>query len=499
VTPLVEEEAEPAGTSTADDTAVAGEAATAAVRRLTRSFGWYGLTSILVAATPFLVVPLYVNRMSPSQYGEYETLTAILGFAGKAGCLGLPSGLFRFFSLAADGAERRIRVSAILTMALVSAIVGLLLFWTCGLMGMHGVLRSAPIWHAAAAYFGFAGILYGFAVLEPLGWSLLRAKQQAAKFAATNVVYVILLVGAVLYALPRGPEPIRNVLSAQVAVAAAMCALFGWYHRDFLALRWDPVQFREILKFTLPLAPTVLLGWTMDVSDRTILAHFHGSAAVATYALGYKIAYALNLVSGTFTLAWVPYLLAIHGRPGAAEQLGRLVTLYLAVLLLSGIALSAAAPPILTWIAPAVYHGSALLVLPVALGYAVNGVYVISTAGVHLSGNSRILLRSLALGSSLNVVLNLLFVPRFGGMAAAWVTTASFAATAVHAHCGLQKHMHLTVSRIHLMLLGVVAVAALLLALLQPLMSASGSAMAHAGLLIVSSLIFAGQYHHAAR
>ena len=61
---------------------------------------------------------------------------------------------------------------------------------------------------------------------------------------------------------------------------------------------------REMLTYSIPLIPNALLWWIMNASDRYIITLVLGVAANGIYAVAYKIPTVLNLVYSIFSQAW---------------------------------------------------------------------------------------------------------------------------------------------------------------------------------------------------
>jgi len=67
----------------------------------------------------------------------------------------------------------------------------------------------------------------------------------------------------------------------------------------------------------------------------------------------------------------------------------------------------------------------------IAMGYMFNGIYYCVAPGIHLVGKTKYL-PLLVVGASLsNVISNVLLIPEFGMIRAAWATTLSFAILAI--------------------------------------------------------------------
>ena len=184
-------------------------------------------------------------------------------------------------------------------------------------------------------------------------------------------------------------------------------------------------------------------------------------------------------MTAAFSVGWVPHLLTVHGRPRADGLLGRVVVGFMALLILAAVASSGAAMSLIPRFRPASYRSAASLVLPVALGYVAYGVWIVATAGVHVSGKSAVLLAPMVAAATLNLGLNVLLVPRFGGSGAAWSTFASFVLVAGLTCASLRRHLGIRIEPRDAAALAGAFVGALALAACEPAMGPGSLSVTH--------------------
>jgi O-antigen/teichoic acid export membrane protein len=76
---------------------------------------------------------------------------------------------------------------------------------------------------------------------------------------------------------------------------------------------------------------------------------------------------------------------------------------------------------------PDKYYGSTPYVGPVLLGYFLSGLYYFAISPAYFYKKTRIIPLPTALIAVVNVILNLIVIPRYGGIGSAWATTATYA------------------------------------------------------------------------
>jgi O-antigen/teichoic acid export membrane protein len=188
----------------------------------------------------------------------------------------------------------------------------------------------------------------------------------------------------------------------------------------------------ELLRFGLPLSLTYLSITILDASDRFMLNHWHGTAAVAAYGAAFDlIQQILGAVLNVLYLAAYPRVIAAWERGGidaakAALAPLRKATLTLAplgALLFAGLAPDIAA----LMLGPQVAAQAAAVMPAVAVAVACSGMRAFCfDIALHLRRATRLHVTTTALMAGLNLMLNLALIPRFGAWGAAIASAAAF-------------------------------------------------------------------------
>jgi O-antigen/teichoic acid export membrane protein len=172
-----------------------------------------------------------------------------------------------------------------------------------------------------------------------------------------------------------------------------------------------------------PLFVNQLLQGLFFKVDALLLPGLAGNAAAGVYAAAYKVSEGAGIVSSSFTLALFPRLARAIDSAGA-YRLGLRVLLQVAFPLAAGIALLA--EPIVAVVGGRDYLPDSAIALAILICYLplsyTNGLtqYVLIAAG-----RQRLLTGAFVVALVFNVAANLVLIPRFGYVGAAWVTVAS--------------------------------------------------------------------------
>lgn len=188
----------------------------------------------------------------------------------------------------------------------------------------------------------------------------------------------------------------------------------------------------ELLRFGLPLSLTYLSITILDASDRFMLNHWHGAAAVAAYGAAFDLVQQiLGAVLNVLYLAAYPRIIAAWERDGSDAAKAALAPLRRATLTLAplGALLFAGLAPDITalMLGPQVAPQAAAVMPAVAVAVAFSGMRAFCfDIALHLRRATRLHVTTTALMATLNIVLNLMLIPRFGAWGAAVASAAAF-------------------------------------------------------------------------
>jgi O-antigen/teichoic acid export membrane protein len=187
---------------------------------------------------------------------------------------------------------------------------------------------------------------------------------------------------------------------------------------------------RTLAAYGIPLIGWMLCSHVLQISDRYIIEAFRGSAEVGIYSANY------NIVVMGFGLVSTPILLAAHPIIMDAWEHDRHDDIPRVIARFSRYYLIATAP-VFAFVAVFSAEIVSLVlgetfreghrIMPILLaGVLAWGMSMYGHKGLELAERTRTLLALIVLVAVTNVVLNLVIVPRFGYVGAAYTTVGSF-------------------------------------------------------------------------
>ena len=211
-------------------------------------------------------------------------------------------------------------------------------------------------------------------------------------------------------------------------VSSLILCLIGWFTvRDYINFQkihyeWWP----RLLKFGLPLLPTGIAFYLMSSMDRWFIQYYHGSEVLGIYAVGAKFAMLVAIIVETFRQAWWPIAMdSIHSIDGP-ETLRMISRLYIGLGVPAIIILALLSEYLVTLFTPAIYYSAWPIVSILAWQSFFYGFYMIGSIGIWKSEKTFYSMFLMGGATAINLILNLLLVPKYAAIGASVSTVISF-------------------------------------------------------------------------
>jgi O-antigen/teichoic acid export membrane protein len=191
---------------------------------------------------------------------------------------------------------------------------------------------------------------------------------------------------------------------------------------------------KDLWKFGLPNVPALFFLYIIEFSGRKVIEVYRGMEEAGLFSAGYKMGMFMAIVTTAFRFAWQPFLLTEAKNEGAERTFARVFTYFYAVtgylfmifvmfavdlvkMKIPGVSASILDPTY--WVGMSVFP----LIL---LAHFFDGLTANFTVGIYIKNKTQIVPLINGAGAIFNLGMNMLVIPRYGMMGAAWVTAGSF-------------------------------------------------------------------------
>lgn len=382
---------------------------------------------LVPALTSLITVPVFTRMVDKADYGNFYLISSATSLAATLATAWITGSVVRFYWTyrKQDRLDDYISTtlwSTVSSIVVVGIVLAALAYGTQGSLP-KGLLRLVPVGIASLAVNYFITVLL----------QVLRAANRATSYAILSVASTIIGTAFSIFFVAVAKMGSFGILMGIVVGNAILFPLAykqlraegdlspSGFSRDILS---------EFLTYGMPLVPAAVSSWLLVLADRYVIGFVRSSAEVGLYSVAYGLG---DKIMALFTLPLLttmgPVMIQTFEQQGKvlAQQVQTQFTRYFSMAtlpLLFGMA--AVARHFMTVFTGPQYR-VAYPVLPiVAAGSLAYGLVQIAGNGVALYKKSTILMTNTLIAAAFNVATNLMFVPRFGYMAAAYNTVASY-------------------------------------------------------------------------
>ena len=378
----------------------------------------YTFSSIASAAIPFVLLPILTRYLTPAEYGQVAMFTIFTtALAAVVGLSVQGAANRRFFddnTSELELAKFNGNCFFILLMSTSFALVLLLLVDT--LLADYLGIPSSWI------YLGVLSVFFSFLLNIRLGQWQVRGKAKAyGKLQITNAFSVLLLSLLFVISLKLGPD--GRVYGIVLASTVIGIVAYWTLHKDKLvALKYCRTDINYALSFGLPLIPHVLGGFLLLSVDRLVINKELGLEMTGIYMVAVNLGSALNIIFNSINKAYVPWLFGQLKKDDENNKLSIVKKTYIYfVFLIAMAALSfLIAPPILEVIVGEKYREAANILPLILTGQIFLGMYYMVTNYIFYIKKTKYLSYVTISSGIINIILLLVFVPRYGIAGAAY-------------------------------------------------------------------------------
>lgn len=420
------------------------------LKRLVIHTSHYGAGSLLVTLASFISFPIFTRIFSVDEYGVLNLISASLMLLVAIAKLGVQHAIVRFYAEVKAG--RRDVTLPQFHGTVVFGMTGLSLLIALGWAVASQVVPEAW-WNdpRVAGLLALTAILVAVRTTDSGLLNILRAQERSALYSTYTVLKKYLGLGLILFALLFVWKNLYGFyLATIVAEVAAVTFLAVVMFRGvrYAPRDFSPSLFRSMLVFGVPMIGYELAGTALAISDRYLIQVLLGSGDLGIYAAGYNLCeYVQLFLVAAIGQAIMPMYVRFWEEKGTTET-ARFIEGSLHYYLLLGLpvvaGLSAVGEDLLVLLASEKFRASAGVIPYIIAGLVLDGMVVMVGAGLYIQKRT-LSLAALVVGSTvLNIVLNLLLIPKFGLVGAAGATLIAYLVLVVSIHLVATRHLPVT-------------------------------------------------------
>ena len=418
------------------------------IKKLFGEIAIYGLSSIIGRLLNYLLVPLYTYVfINPADYGVVSELYAWVAFLIVILTFGMETAFFKFIQN--EGDQKNVfstALSALLSLNSVFFLVVLLFYQN---------IASLLLYEDHGEYIVMLGAIVSIDAISALPLAKLRAEEKAKRFSIIQLssiaVKIILNVIFLLFCFDYN-NPEQGVFYIFLANLIASLVKPIFLLKSLTLIRGiDRSLLKRMLVFSFPLAIAGFAGIITETLDRILLKQMlytpenpssldYAEAQVGIYSASYKLAMLIAILLQAYRYAAEPFFFSQMKNQDRNKIYSQIMNVFIAFV--CGIFLLVTLNiDIFKYFIQNETYWVGLQVVPILLMANIFlGIYYNQSIWFKLSGKTKFGAYIALFGASLTVLINILYIPKFGYMACAWATLIVYFTQMVISYILGQRH-----------------------------------------------------------
>ena len=383
----------------------------------------YGLANILNRIVAFVLLPFYTHYLTPQDYGVMDLIyftTTFLGFVIGAG---INLAIVRFYFDAEEQSERYLAVSTAFYGFGASSLIATVVLVSMSSL-VNGLLFPDND-YTNLVIIGLVGL--GVDIYVQVGFTYLRIRQRSLKLMIISLSRLFLQLSLNIIFIAGFGMGVLGILLATLIVNS-MLALY--LVPDILretGIKFSKEKLKAMFKYGLPMIPSDILTYIVNVSDRYFVNHFVGLTQTGLYTLGYRFGVLINtFVAAPFAQIWVPRRFEMFQKDESGRIFGRIFTYFCLIMCLGGVWISLVTKDIIVLMTEKSYWSASAVVPVIVLSYIIARFELHFNLSILIKKKTTYMLWINLSSAAVNLALNYFLIRAYGIWGAAFATLATF-------------------------------------------------------------------------
>ena len=189
---------------------------------------------------------------------------------------------------------------------------------------------------------------------------------------------------------------------------------------------FNKIEYKEMFRYSIPMIPNGISWWITNVSDRTIINYFIGSYYNGIYAIACKIPTVISLIYSIFNLSWQQTAIISYNYSDKSEYFKEILKKLITFLFTTAFVLIGVLPFLVEYVLDkqyfdTIYYAPILLLgsIFLCLGQFLGGIFL-------ATNNTKKIGYTTIIAASINIVINLSFIQKYGLVIACISTLFSY-------------------------------------------------------------------------
>ena len=377
----------------------------------------YFSANVATKALGFISIPIFTRLFTQEDYGIVAVFASYVGIMTVILSLNSYTAVSRYYYEKTDDFGEFIGTSFIFVGSIlcITVIIYILFYQQINnLIKLPGLLPVYLLFTCS------------FAIIHSVYVQILVPQKKSKGLAIINVLngYIGFAIAILLVYLLK-----ENRYLGKIWATLLVGLFFSIYYikkiNKYLKFNFKMEHIKYIANYSIPLIPYALSGIILAQFDRIMINNIINTASAGLYSLGYNVGMALLLVTSSIKTALEPDFFKFVDNKEYI-RLDNLFKKTFSIVIISALGLVLFAREIVIILADEKFHEGLRVVPIVVIGYVFYAMFIIY--GMYPGYKKKTLFASIVALTAVisNIILNAIYIPKYGYIAAAYTTVVSY-------------------------------------------------------------------------
>ncbi|KJJ70743.1 MULTISPECIES: oligosaccharide flippase family protein [Clostridia] len=390
-----------------------------------------GIGQFIPKLMTLIILPILTMYLTTNEYGNYDLVLSLASFLIPILTLQIQQAVLRYLLSTLENDNKDKYVTSALYYVTASSVILLPIIFA--------ILCVVRVRIAMSLSFC---ILFFSETMYTLLGQIVRGLGQNTKFSIGVIIYAFVNMLLTILFVTIWKQGLFGVVISLVLsyILTNLYYIYGsdmfkHIHRD----AFSKYKLKELLDFSIPIVPSSIALWVVNLSDRLVIIYFLGASSNGIYAVANKIPALYNSAYNIFNLAWTETASKVSDDGNPADYYSRMFRILFHFLIGIMLAMITCTPFIFRLLVKGSYGGAFFQVPILYVGIFFNS-FVSYYSGIYIAmKRTKEVGESSIAGALLNIIINIILIKEIGLYAASISTALSFAVIVLYRAYDLNK------------------------------------------------------------
>lgn len=377
----------------------------------------YVLSEGIAKLIGFMAIPIVTRILLPSDYGILSVYSAIIGVLSILLMLNFKGAVTRYYYEGKEDFNE-----------FLGTVLVFLLFFNLLIFPLLWLIKNL-----IASFIGISENLFLLGVIASIlmiPFTIYRfylvGSKNSKEFSMITIINSVFVTGiSIFWMLSLGNQKYLGKIYAQLLILL-LIDIYAVYQLTKLSkFKFNFIHFKYAISFSVPLIFGSLSSFILNTFDRIIINQLTDTNSTGLYSFAYNIGMLMGIIIHSSNKSWCPIFYE-KLKNNEKEAIMNLANIYTKVIFLFALGMIFFSKEIVTIMASEAYQKSFKIVPFIILGYIFNFLFIFYTNFLEYRKKTGIISINIFISATVNIILNYLFIPKFGYEIAAVTTLISF-------------------------------------------------------------------------